>query len=387
MPQTIPVDTIHHVTIVTRDAHATAREHSRFFGIPSWSVTDWRPERMTRTSIYGRGRSTANMDAGFSRRTASPGEFGFLSARGTVPSTGLSFEIVQPTAGLSSFEHFLVTRGQGVHSICLSEVSPEQAAALRAFLADKGVPLALGYAINDEADFLYFDTRRQLGGFYLQIIVAHRPDWRDRMDADAVWDFTADLSDDPGALAVRRTKGIAHFGIVVDDVEETMRHYVALFDAPIWRAMNWRTSPWLLEDSQCNGQPVDHSFFAVRADVGRNPLGVSVGFELLQPLEGPSHYKEDFLQRIGPGIHHLDLAFPYESWEEWHAFTRWCVEDADAPCCMSGWLRGRSHLYHYHDAQRTLGYVVEVHAPPPPGVPAKRTPPHYWYDFSVPGNY
>ena len=56
------------------------------------------------------------------------------------------------------------------------------------------------------------------------------------------------------------------------------------------------------------GQPCNHGYFTGRADVGKNRSGVPFGFEVIQPTYGPSHYKEDFLQVLGPGIHHVDLA-------------------------------------------------------------------------------
>lgn len=383
----IPVDTLYHITVVTRDARQTALEHARFYGIPTWKVVEHRPEALLRTSVHGRGRSHADVNAGFAGTVAAPGEFGFLSVKGTSPNRGVTFEIIQPTGGLSTFEHFLVTRGQGIHSMCLTVVTPDEIGPLREFLAVNNVSLALSYALNDAADFLYFDTRKLLGGFYTQVIVAHRPDWESTLAASEVWDFSTQIPHHAGAKPLHRTTGIPHFGVVVHDVEAHMKHFVKLFGTTLWRAMDWRTSDWLLEDTTYNGQPVWHSFYAVRGDVGRTPLDVSIGFELVQPLQGPSHYKENFLQLVGPGIHHLDLAFPFVDWNEWTAFNAWCRDEAASPCCMSGWLRGRSHLYQYHDTTKTLGYVTEVHAPPPANAPMKRTPPHYWYDFAVRGDY
>ena len=136
---------------VTRE---TARQHSRFYGIPCWKVVDHSPGRLSRTSFRGRGRGSAELNAGMVGKAAAPGEFGFLSARGSTPNGGITFEIIQPTVGLSTFEHFLATRGQGVHSVCLSVVRPDDIAPLREFLARENVPLALSYALDDAADFL-----------------------------------------------------------------------------------------------------------------------------------------------------------------------------------------------------------------------------------------
>lgn len=382
MVEKIPVDTLHHVTVVTRDARQTAREHARFYDIPVWQVINYSPERLTGTSVHGRGRST-HMDPKAVGSAAPPGVFGFLSARGTSRTNGVTFEIIQPTTGLSTFEHFLATRGKGIHSICLSVIKPEEIAPLRHFLHEHDVPLGMSYAINDKVNLLYFDTRKALGGFYTEVIVASQPDWQSTIAADETWDFSAEIPTQPGALPPQRIQGIGHFGVVVPDLEAYLGNFAILFGQPIWRLMNWRTSEWLLEDTTNNGKPVWHSFYAARANVGKTPLGIPVGFEVIQPLAGPSHYKEDFLQVLGPGIHHLDLAFPVKDWGEWAEFNRWADEDFSAPCCMSGWLRGRVHLYHYQDTRKRLGYVCEVHAPAPVDPPKPGASEHYWYDFSA----
>jgi hypothetical protein len=146
--------------------------------------------------------------------------------------------------------------------------------------------------------------------------------------------------------------------------------------------MNWRTEPGSLEDTTNNGQPVKHAYFTARADIGKNPLGMGFGFEVIQPTFGPSHYKEDFLQVLGPGIHHVDLLFPVADWSEWADVNRWFEVDYGAAMCMSGWIRGRAALFQYQDARATLGYVIEIHAPPPENAPKGRMAPNYWYDFS-----
>lgn len=385
MASRIPVDTLHHVTVVTRDARQTALEHARFYDIPRWKVTDHSSARLRRTSIHGRGRS-AGMDPKALGNAALPGHFGFLSAKGTSLTHGVTFEIIQPTAGLSTFEHFLATRGPGIHSICLSVVKPGEVGPLREFLAANDVPLGMSYALDDDTDFLYFDARKALGGFYIEVIVTGRADWESSIPADETWDFAADIPSAPGARPSQRIQGIGHFGVVIPDIEEYLPRFAKLFGQPVWRLMNWQTSEWLLEDTTNNGVPVTHSFLSARANLGKTALGVPVGFEVIQPLAGPSHYKEDFLQAVGPGIHHLDLAFPVENWQEWGEFNEWVDKEFSAPCCMSGWLRGRTHLYQYQDTRRRLGYVCEVHAPNPLEPPKAGSREHYWYDFSVPAD-
>jgi hypothetical protein len=146
--------------------------------------------------------------------------------------------------------------------------------------------------------------------------------------------------------------------------------------------MHWRTEPGWLEDTTTNGQPVTHAYFTGRADVGKNRSGVPFGFEVVQPTFGPSHYKEDFLLKLGPGIHHADLVIPMQEPSEWEAINDWLAENG-APTCMSGWLRNHAALFHYQDTRELLGYVVEIHPPADPNAPRRRWAPDYWYDFSA----
>ena len=102
--------------------------------------------------------------------------------------------------------------------------------------------------------------------------------------------------------AMQQASGLTHFGVVVHDVVERVETFARLFDVPVWRGMHWHTEPGWLEDTTNNGQPVNHGYFTGRADVGKNRSGVPFGFEVVQPTYGPSHYKEDFLQVLGPAM-------------------------------------------------------------------------------------
>jgi hypothetical protein len=377
----IPVDTLYYATIVAKDAKALARNHAEFYGINKWKVSHLTPDRLKNITFRGR-RRTNPIDQGLGGDNIAPGEYGFISAIGSSANGGITFQIVQPTAGLSTFEHFLVTRGNGVHSLFMSVVEQQHFTNLKDWLASEGIGIAQSFTVDDVADFYYFDTRKALGGFYVQVVAPRTPQWEQQIKADEEWDFSAGITRPPTAEALTRTVGIPHFGVVVDDVEEKVETYSRLFAQPRWRGMHWRTEPGSLEETTYNGKPVIHAFFTGRSDIGKTPLGIPFGFEIVQPTFGPSHYKEEFLQTIGPGIHHIDLSFPVKDWDEWEALNQWLAKDFESPTCMSGWLRNHAALYQYQDTRKKLGYVVEIHAPKPAGQPQKLWAPDYWYDFS-----
>jgi hypothetical protein len=381
MANKIPVDTLYYATVVTKDAKALARNHAEFYGITKWKVVHHTAQRLKNTTL--RGQPPRPIPEQLAGNVMPPGTFNFIAATGTSENGGLSFQIVQPTGGLSTFEEFLVTRGQGVHSIFMSVVEEKDFAGLKEFLASEGVGIAQSFSIDNAADFYYFDTRAALGGFYVQVVVPRVRDWAAAIKADEEWDFSKEISRPAGIAAPAHAAGIPHFGVVVHDVAKRVEAYARLFRQPVWRGMHWRTEAGSLEDTTCNGKPVAHAYFTGRADIGKTPLGVPFGFEIVQPTFGPSHYKEDFLQVLGPGIHHVDLAMPIEQWSEWEAINQWLARDLDAPTCMSGGLRGGQAIFHYQDMRRKLGYVIEIHAPPKTKGPRQRWAPDYWYDFTA----
>jgi len=381
MVNKIPVDTLYYATIVTKDAKALARDHANFYGITRWDVVHHTTGRLKDFNFRGR-TPTSPPNLGLTGPNPTPGEFNFISAIGTSDNGGLTFQIVQPTGGMSTFEHFLVTRGQGVHSLFMSVVEPNDFTKLRDWLASEGIKVAQSFSIDDAADYYYFDTRAAFGGYYLQVVAPRVKDWKSSIKTNEVWDFSNEITRPAAVKAPLNITGITHFGVIVDDVEKYVDTYAHFFGQTLWRGMHWRTEEGSLENTTCNGKPVEHGYFTGRGDVGKNPLGVDFGFEIVQPTFGPSHYKEDFLLRLGPGIHHMDLAMAIHDWDEWKVLNDWLDKDFEAPVCMSGMLRGGASLFQYQNSQKRLGYVTEIHAPRDKDKPKQRWAPDYWYDFA-----
>ncbi len=376
----IPLQTLRYASVVVRDAKAMARNYADFYGIERWNVTHVTPARLSAMTIRGRV-PTAAPPFDLDGPVPVPGEYGFVCATGSTPGGNLTFQLVQPASGLSTFEEFLVTRGQGVHGIFATVLDAPAFAALRAWLADEGVPLAQSYRLAG-ADYYYYDMRKLLGSFFVQIVVPQSDDW-ERLPVDEVWDFSGSLTRPPELTIAAAATGISHFGVVVDNLSERLPHFARLFGQPVWRGMHWHTAPGSLEDTTNNGKPVVHGYFTGRADLGTNPSGLPFGFEVIQPTLGPSHYKEDYLQILGPGIHHVDLRIPMKDWDEWNRINGWLADDFDAPTCMSGWLRNHSSLFHYQDTRERLGYVTEISPPRKGDGPRRGWQPDYWYDFSA----
>jgi hypothetical protein len=374
----IPVDTLYYANVVTKDARQLARNYAEFYGIHTWQVVHHTDARLTNATVFGRVDPVRRGgEAGGALQ--SPGLFTFITATGRSENGGVEFRLVQPgppIGALDTFNEFLITRGQAIHSLFLSVMDQQDLAELQQWLATQGVRVAQSYTLDDAADFYYLDTRKALGGFFIQVVVPRRPDWQEAIRADETWDFAGQIERPRGVEAAQRVTGITHFGVVVRDLNERMEAYARLFGQPSWTGRYWRSEPGWLTDTTYWTEPVVHGWINGRGNIGTTPLGVPFGFEVVQPAHGPQHYKQDFLDRVGPGIHHVDLVIPFEQMWECEEFNRW-LERIGMPNCMTG---THNRLYHYQDAFEKLGYVIEVHPPRRLDFPM---PPSYTFDFTA----
>jgi methylmalonyl-CoA/ethylmalonyl-CoA epimerase len=135
---------------------------------------------------------------------------------------------------------------------------------------------------------------------------------------------------------------ICQIGIVVRDLQKAVDNYWEKLGIGPW--MTVRIEPPLLRDLTLRGKPVESSMIAAIAQSG------SIQLELIQPLEGPSIWKE-FLEERGGGVHHV----------------RSLDQDPDALAVfremgvnvlMSGRI-GDSTFY-YMDTEPLLGTIYEI---------------------------
>lgn len=336
----LPVDQLYQTNVVVRDLHASARQYAEFYGIERWRV---------------------------SRRD------GLATATGRNAVEGLTFQLVQPETDDGSFAEFLQARGEGVHSICVTLLAPADLPALRDWFASLDVPVAQTLSLGEGVDAVYFDTRAALGGFYVEAVASERDDWQDAMVADEVWDLGAEVTRPARLDFVRETRGLNHYGVVVPDLQAVLPNYARIFGLRRWRGYHWHTGEGSLEDTTYNGAAVEHAFSTARGDVGRDRFGRGFGFEVVQPVAGPTHF-QDFLDGAGAGIHHLSLNLSMKDAIEWADFHKWMA--TLGPVCMQGWLRDHAALYVYSDLSERLGHVVES------GIRRRRGhEPDLWYEF------
>ena len=88
-------------------------------------------------------------------------------------------------------------------------------------------------------------------------------------------------------------------GIVVRDLETTMRRYVDEYGIGPWELHEFQAGS--AEDLHEHGQPVERSWRLATTMVGQ------VQWELIEPLDNESDYAR-FLAEKGEGVHHIAVA-------------------------------------------------------------------------------
>jgi hypothetical protein len=144
----------------------------------------------------------------------------------------------------------------------------------------------------------------------------------------------------PGGLPISQVACVVH------DLQEAMERYHS--------ALGW--GPWnvyehvqpMLHDTHYMGESVDFSMLGAEVHTG------SIVFELLQPLDGPSIYK-DWLDQHGEGLHHVAVMrhTPEESDELKRHFA-----NLGARPTMGGRI-GESIEFYYLDTEPLLKVIIE----------------------------
>ncbi len=138
---------------------------------------------------------------------------------------------------------------------------------------------------------------------------------------------------------------ITQVAVVVKDLRTTMEKYHQVMGWAPWSV--YEHKPPVLHDTEVRGKRVKYTMLG--AEVHCNPID----FEILQPLEGPSIYKE-FLREKGEGLHHVSVVNPAEDVDRaLKDFSRKGIE-----VLMSGKLNDIE--FYYMDTDPVLKMVAET---------------------------
>ena len=139
---------------------------------------------------------------------------------------------------------------------------------------------------------------------------------------------------------------ITQIAVVVRDIEAALKMYTQTLGWGPWSVFDYK--PPLLHDTRVKDEPVEFRMIGAEASVD------GLGFELIQPVSGPSIYQE-FLDTHGEGVQHIacmkhtveDSALMREHWRA-----------NGAGELMSGRI-GESIEFYYLDTAPMLKFVLE----------------------------
>ena len=157
--------------------------------------------------------------------------------------------------------------------------------------------------------------------------------------------------------------GINQVCVVVRDLDSTIREFVERAGIGPWAVYTY--APPDLTDMRIRGREEPFSM--------RLALAWTHGFmwEVIEPLEGPSIYRE-FLDRNGEGMHHVLVQHSEHDYDA-------AIEEFAArgcPAIMEGNYKGTQFAYIETDGP--LKMIMEI-VRRPPGY--RRSDPEYWYPF------
>jgi len=139
---------------------------------------------------------------------------------------------------------------------------------------------------------------------------------------------------------------ITHIAVVVRDMEAALKSYTQTLGWGPWSVFDYM--PPLLHDTQVRGKPAEYRMIGAETSVD------GLGFELIQPVSGPSIYQE-FLDAHGEGVQHI--ACMKHSYDD-SSLMREHWQANGAEVLMSGRI-GDSIEFYYLDTAPMLKFVLE----------------------------
>ena len=139
---------------------------------------------------------------------------------------------------------------------------------------------------------------------------------------------------------------ITQIAVVVRDLEAALKTYTQTLGWGPWSVFDYK--PPLLHDTRVKGEPVEFRMMGAEASVD------GLGFELIQPVSGPSIYQE-FLDTHGEGVQHIACM---KHSEQDSALMREHWRAKGARVLMSGRI-GESIEFYYLDTAPLLKFVLE----------------------------
>jgi catechol 2,3-dioxygenase-like lactoylglutathione lyase family enzyme len=267
---------INQIAIVVEDLATVAKHYWNILGIGPWYIYDWEAPLVYDRKYHG--------------QTVWAREKIALAQAG-----GVQLELVQPVEGPSIYRDWLEEHGEGLHHLNFLVDDVDEAART---LAEQGfVSIQSGR----------FEPKEEKGAYNYIDIKPLRAIWEPVHIGEVIGGVptmfpAASKEEGQGVSQASPAKikcmGINQIAIVVKDLDTVAKHYWNILGIGPWYIYEWEAP--LVYDRKYHGQTVWAREKIALAQAG------DVQLELVQPVEGPSIYR-DWLEEHGEGLHHLNF--------------------------------------------------------------------------------
>jgi methylmalonyl-CoA/ethylmalonyl-CoA epimerase len=154
------------------------------------------------------------------------------------------------------------------------------------------------------------------------------------------------MTDDRQIVQPPTPMKITQIAVVVRDMEAALKTYTQTLGWGPWSVFDYR--PPLLHDTRVRGESAEYRMIGAETSVD------GLGFELIQPVSGPSIYQQ-FLDEHGEGVQHI-ACMKHSASDSELVQRHWHGHGADV--LMSGRI-GESIEFYYLDTAPLVKFVLE----------------------------
>ncbi len=267
-PAKIDCAGINQIAIVVEDLEQVAENYWNILGIGPWAIYEWEYPLVYDRTYYG--------EPTWARERIAIVQVG-----------GVQLELVQPVEGPSIYRDWLEERGEGLHHLNFLVADVAEAVDV---LADQGFQSLQGGR---------FGPREQMGAYNYVDIWPLRAIWEPVQVGEEIGAEPTMHPQTGGESPARiQCQGINQIAIVVENLERVAENYWNILGIGPWAIYEWEYP--LVYGRTYYGEPAWARERIAIVQVG------GVQLELVQPVEGPSIYR-DWLEEHGEGLHHLNF--------------------------------------------------------------------------------
>lgn len=307
---------IKQICILVEDVKKAMEHYWNEFGIGPWDIRHFTPETARDLYVYGE-----------------PVEEGFDFICAVTWEGDIEYELIQPVKGKNIYWDFLEKYGSGLHHFKIVIPDDEELKAYVKELEAKGLKVMQTAWIDNDVHY-YLDSYDKLG------LIVELGNGGKIGKAPEV--YPAENATRP----VAHRQNIRQLAIVVDDAEKYMKNYAYYLGIDGWDVRHF--TPARVKSLKVGGEDVKEVFDFICAVKWVGDMEI----EIIQPVKGPNIYWE-FLEKKGPGFHHIkDVFSDEEIEEECKRLKPYGVE-----VMQTGWIDGDSH--YYMNTEKLLSMIVE----------------------------